>query len=100
MFMNEMIRPHSELNGPPGGGAGLFDDNGNLRLLVSVSSGPYLEQLPVRGMRVSEVRERFGDRLDIDPQAQAILDGQPVSDETVIQAGQVLMFARRAGEKG
>jgi len=67
---------------------------------VTVSSGPYLEQLPVGNLTAGEIRRRFADRFDIDPQAQAILDGQPVGDETTVRAGQSLMFTRRAGEKG
>ncbi|HOX57300.1 MAG TPA: hypothetical protein P5205_11695 [Candidatus Paceibacterota bacterium] len=98
--MTERIRPHAERGGAPGGGAGLFDDNQPSTQLVSVSSGPYLEQLPVGNMSVGEVRRRFADRFDIDPNAQAVLDGQPVDDQTRIGAGQALMFTRRAGEKG
>ena len=97
--MNERIRPHGERPGRPGG-AGLFDDNEPSNQLVSVSSGPYLEQLPVGNMPVGEVRRRFADRFDIDPNAQAVLDGQPVDDQTTVQPGQALMFTRRAGEKG
>jgi len=67
---------------------------------VTVSSGPYLEQLPVGNMTTGEIRRRFADRFDIDPQAQAVLDGQVVGDETIVHAGQALMFTRRAGEKG
>jgi hypothetical protein len=97
--MNERIRPQLE-RGAAGGGGGLFDDNQPANQLVSVSSGPYLEQLPVGDSTVGEVRHRFADRLDIDPNAQAVLDGQPVDDQTRIRAGQALMFTRRAGEKG
>jgi hypothetical protein len=97
--MNERIRPYLERGGA-GGGGGLFDDNQPANQLVSVSSGPYLEQLPVGDSTVGEVRHRFADRLDIDPNAQAVLDGQPVDDQTRVRAGQALMFTRRAGEKG
>ena len=98
--MNERIRPHAERGGAPGSGAGLFDDNQPSNQLVSVSSGPYLEQLPVGNMTIGEVRRRFADRFDIDPNAQAVLDGQPVDDQTSVRPGQALMFTRRAGEKG
>jgi len=97
--MNERIRPHAERAGA-GGGAGLFDDHQPSNQLVSVSSGPYLEQLPVGNSTVGEVRHRFADRLDIDPNAQAVLDGQPVDDQTCVRPRQNLMFTRRAGEKG
>jgi hypothetical protein len=97
--MNERIRPHAERGGAAGG-AGLFDDHQNSNQLVTVSSGPYLEQLPVSNMTIGEVRRRFADRFDIDPNAQAVLDGQPVDDQTNVRSGQALMFTRRAGEKG
>jgi len=67
---------------------------------ATVSHGPYEERLPVAGMTVGQVRERFRDRFDIDPQAQAFVDGNEVGDDTVVQTGQQVLFARRAGEKG
>jgi hypothetical protein len=51
-------------------------------------------------MTVRQIRERFGDRLDIDPQSQAILDGNEVNETTVVRTGQLLTFVRKAGEKG
>ena len=97
--MNERIRPHAE-RPDSSGGVGLFDANDSANQLVTVSSGPYLEQLPVGNTPVGEIRRRFADRFDIDPNAQAVLDGQPAGDEAVVHAGQALMFTRRAGEKG
>ena len=52
------------------------------------------------GMTVEAVRRRFADRLDIDPGSQAFINGQPVGEDHRLDQGQVLMFARRAGEKG
>ena len=98
--MTERIRPHTERTGRPGGSAGLFDDTGGASALVTVSSGPYLEELPVGNSTLGEIRRRFGDRFDIDPHAQAVLDGIVVGDDTTVRAGQALMFTRRAGEKG
>ena len=80
--------------------AGLFDTNDTAGQLVTVSSGPYLEELPVGNSTVGEIRRRFADRFDIDPHAQAVLDGNVAGDDTVVRAGQALMFTRRAGEKG
>jgi hypothetical protein len=97
--MNERIRPQAERSGPAGG-AGIFDSTDSSGQLVTVSSGPYLEQLPVGNSNVGEIRRRFADRFDIDPHAQAVLDGQPVDDQTTVRPGQALMFTRRAGEKG
>ena len=65
-----------------------------------VSHGPYMERLPVGNMTVGEIRLRFSDRLDIDPQSQAVVDGREVDDSTRVTIGQVLAFVRKAGEKG
>jgi hypothetical protein len=51
-------------------------------------------------MPVGEIRRRFRDRFDLDPNSQAVLDGNDVGDDVVVRPGQALMFARRAGEKG
>jgi hypothetical protein len=67
---------------------------------VTVTHGPYSEQLPVGGMSVAQIRARFRDRFDIDPTSQAILDGHEVGDDVVVRDGQMLAFVRRAGEKG
>lgn len=84
-----------------GGGDSIFDavpapDN----KMVSVSSGPYAEDLPVSGSTVGEVRQRFKDRFDIEDQAQAVLDGKRVGDETILKTGENLAFIQHAGEKG
>jgi hypothetical protein len=97
--MSELIRPHTGRTGPAGGNAGLFDTV-SAPGQVTVSSGPYLEELPVGNSTVGEIRRRFADRFDIDPHAQAVLDGNVAGDDTVVRAGQALMFTRRAGEKG
>jgi hypothetical protein len=97
--MPELTRPPRESRslGPSGGG--LFNGDDAPRL-VTVNHGPYCEQLPVADMTVGEVRRRFRSRFDIDPQSQAILDGNVVGDDTVVRQGQVLIFSRKAGEKG
>ena len=98
--MNERIRPDPERHGAPGGAASLFDEAPDCQLSVTVSSGPYAEQLPVGNMAVGEIRRRFRDRFDLDPHSQAVLDGNDVGDDAVVRPGQSLMFSRRAGEKG
>ena len=98
--MSERIRPNRERShGPPGPG-GVFDGNPANQPSVTVSSGPYAEHLPVGNLSVGEIRRRFGDRFDLDPQSQAVLDGNDVSDDVVVRPGQSLTFVRRAGEKG
>ncbi len=82
------------------GGPGGFDDIGANAGAVIVSHGTYLESLPVVGMTVGAIRARTQDRLDIHPEATALVDGNPVDDSTQLHAGQMLMFIRPSGEKG
>jgi hypothetical protein len=99
--MNERSRQAARIS--TGGGdpdSGFFDDPNEGAGMASVSHGPYVEQLPVANLRVSQVRERFEDRLDIHPEAVALLDGEPVDDAATVRAGQMLAFIRPAGEKG
>jgi hypothetical protein len=98
--MIERSHPESERHATPGGAASLFDDAPACQLPVTVSSGPYAEQLPVGNMSVGEIRRRFRDRFDLDPNSQAVLDGHDVGDDVVVRPGQALLFTRRAGEKG
>jgi len=85
--------PGSDLFGELGGSP---PDGG----LATVIHGTYAEALPVAQMSIAQVRRRFGDLLDIHPQATAVLDGVPVGEDATVRAGQSLMFVRRAGEKG
>ena len=82
------------------GGSGFWDDAGDDGGAATVQHGPYAERLPVAGMTVGQVRDRFRDRFDIDPASQPFLEGEPAEDGTVIGVNQVLTFMHRAGEKG
>lgn len=86
-----------------GGGGSIFDNAPSVPPVdqhVNVSCGPYAEQLPVVGMTVGEVRKRFADRMDIDPKAQAIVNGTAGGEDYILKAGEGLMFVKHAGEKG
>ena len=83
-----------------GGPAGGTDADGSDSMMVTVSHWPYCERLPVGEMTVAEIRRRYADRFDIDPQAVATVDGHEADAQTIVSAGQTLMFVRRAGEKG
>lgn len=86
-------------SGGPAGG--LFDPGENLPGgLVEVTHGAYTERLPAAEMTVAQVRARFADRLDIHPEATALIDGESVGDDTLLHSGQVVMFVRPSGEKG
>jgi hypothetical protein len=100
--MPEQQRTHGPLL-RPGGGGGIWDDlaaDDAASGAATIASGPYAERLPVAGMTVGEIRRRFGDRFDIHPESRPVVDGNEVGDDTILQRDQVLMFTRRAGEKG
>jgi hypothetical protein len=99
--MLETSRPRHDETFVPGPGSqnDVFDSCATGGL-VTVTSGLHAEQLPVGNMTVTEIRSRYADRFDIDPLSQAQIDGHFVSDDTVVQPGQMLMFVRHAGEKG
>ncbi len=97
---DERRRPKREETGPGPGGLGDVFAGPETGGAVTVCHGPYSEDLPVGNMSVGEVRRRFSDRLDIDPQSQAVIDGNEVDDSTVLRGGQLLAFIRQAGEKG
>lgn len=99
--MQEKQRPKPALGGGPSGLGDPFAlDSGNQNQNATVSHGPYAEQLPVAGMTVGEIRARYRDRFDIDPNSISVIDGHTVDETTSIRPGQILSFLRRSGEKG
>lgn len=98
--MSERIRQETEDLGHGGGFDRHFGDAPSPGQTVTVTSGPHVEEIPVTETTVGEIRRRFGSRFDIDPQSQAILDGHLVDNQTIVRAGQSLMFGRESGEKG
>jgi hypothetical protein len=67
---------------------------------VEVIHGVYSHSLPLVGMTVAQARDELTHRMNIDPDAVSVVDGQEVDENTVLQEGQVLNFVKRAGEKG
>ena len=98
--MIERSRRQSERPTRPGSDNFFSTDAAPAPATAMVSHGPYAEALPVGGMTVLEIRRRFGDRLDIDPESIPIIDGEQATEDTVVSEGQSLIFTRRAGEKG
>ena len=99
--MSEKVRKANEKKPAVGGDGG---DAGFTPITetqdAQVCHGPYAETLPVVGKPISEIRRKFADRFGIPKDAQAILDGVEVDDNTVIGNKQILTFVKRAGEKG
>lgn len=97
--MNEK-KKHSEKKTTGGNGDGFSGLGGLPNPMVSVSSGPYAEDLPIAGMSVGEVRQKYADRFDIGDGAQAVLNGKETKDDVILKTGENLMFIMHAGEKG
>jgi hypothetical protein len=85
--------------GPAGLGDVFGGGNGD-RANATVSSGIHVEQLPVAGMSVGAIRQRFASRLEIAPGTLAFIAGHPVDEDTVIGEGELVSFMRASGEKG
>lgn len=98
---NERIRNESFA-----GGADSFSDDfaGGTAVAtegqVEVIHGVYAHSLPLTGMTVGQARMELMDRMNIDPDSIAVVDGDEVGDDTVLNEGQVLNFVKHSGEKG
>ncbi|MBW3598098.1 MAG: hypothetical protein KY475_12570 [Planctomycetes bacterium] len=67
---------------------------------VHVVHGVYSISLPLAGWTIARVRQELAGRMDIDPDAIAVVEGAEADESTVLAPGQVLNFVRRAGEMG
>jgi hypothetical protein len=67
---------------------------------VDVIHGVYAHSLPLAGMTVRQARAELEERMNIDPESVAVIDGVEATDDTVLREGQVLNFVTEAGEKG
>src|SRR3954470_24265547 len=67
---------------------------------VDVIHGVYTHSLPLAGMTVRQARLELEERMNIDPEALAVVDGAEVGEDVVLVEGQVLNFVTPAGEKG
>ena len=67
---------------------------------VDVIHGVYAHSLPLAGMTVRQARIELEERMNIDPEALAVVDGSESLEDTVLREGQVLNFLTPAGEKG
>jgi hypothetical protein len=67
---------------------------------VEVIHGVYAHSLPLAGMAVRAARSELEDRMNIDPDSIAVVDGVEVDENYVLRENQVLNFVKPAGEKG
>ena len=67
---------------------------------VEVIHGVYSHTMPLAGMSVDQVRTELSDRLHLDPEAVAVVNGEAVNEDFMLTEGQVLTFVKPAGEKG
>jgi hypothetical protein len=67
---------------------------------VDVIHGVYAHSLPLAGMTVRQARLELDDRMNIAPEAVAVVDGVEAGEDSVLRQGQVLNFLTPAGEKG
>lgn len=67
---------------------------------VEVIHGVYAHSLPLAGMTIGQARAELAERMNLAPDAIAVLDGRQAGDDTVLAEGQVLNFIKHAGEKG
>ncbi len=67
---------------------------------VSVVHGVYAHSFPLAGLRVHDARAHLEERMNVAPDATAVVDGVEAGEDTVLAEGQVLTFVKHAGEKG
>jgi hypothetical protein len=67
---------------------------------VDVIHGVYAHSLPLAGLTVKLARAELEDRMNIDPEALAVVDGVEAGEDVLLREGQVLNFVTPAGEKG
>lgn len=92
-------KKRTEKENPIGGDGGSVFDNLTPGV-VHIGSGPYAEDLPVAGKTVGEIRQKYSDRYDINPQSVAIINGKPAGEDSVLMDRDTLLFIHHAGEKG
>jgi hypothetical protein len=64
---------------------------------VEVIHGVYAHSLPLAGLTARRARLELRDRMNIDPEALALVDGAEAGEDTVLREGQVLNFVKPAG---
>lgn len=97
---SERERPESFGTGPDPFSDEFASDTAVADGRVEVIHGVYAHSLPLAGMTVAQARAELADRMNIDPDAAAVIDGNHVSEDTVLNERNTLNFVKHAGEKG
>lgn len=97
----ETMRPEKVTTGP----APFSDEFASTATLprsgrVNIIHGVYAHSMPLAGRTIREAREELEDRMNIAPEAVAVVDGLEVGEEEILRENQVLNFLSPAGEKG
>ena len=81
-----------------------FDSNGigggSSVTQVRVISGAMEKDFNVGGQTVNSIRKKLAQSMSIDGAAQALVDGEPASGDTIVYGGATLQFHKDAGQKG
>ena len=81
-----------------------FEDDGadqnEFDLSVTAISGASCETFQIAGQTLTQTRNLLGPVLNLDNDADALVNGQPVNENYVLQTGDRLEFVKKAGEKG
>jgi molybdopterin converting factor small subunit len=68
--------------------------------MVKIVSGVNVMDLQLEGKTVADVRAMLAQALNIDPQANSLINGESVEANIVLSDGDELEFVKAAGEKG
>jgi hypothetical protein len=99
--VNEQVRQEGFVGGPVPFGDGFATATATANsACVEVIHGVYAHSLPLAGLTVGQARAELEDRMNIDPEAVAVVDGSAAGEDVVLRQGQVLNFVKAAGEKG
>ncbi|MHC4942562.1 MAG: hypothetical protein ACYTG7_06020 [Planctomycetota bacterium] len=97
---SEKVRHNDSDSGPDAHSDPFTSGSSGREGRVEVVHGVYAHSLPLAGMTVMQARSELEDRMNIAPDAVAVVDGLEAGDDSVLDEGQVLNFVKHAGEKG
>jgi hypothetical protein len=99
-MQTETLRRETLSTGPVPFGDEFAPANAAVSGRVDVIHGVYAHSLPLAGMTVRQARLELEDRMNIAPEAVAVVDGVEAGEDAVLRQGQVVNFLTPAGEKG